>query len=190
MNKLKQQTLDLTVCAVVTALQVIILCVSGLFQTIDLALAAMTVFFTLFIVVELGSRWAWMVYAAVTVLALALAPGTKFTPICYALFFGCYPICKPYLERFGKLPSWMLKLVAFNGVFLIGYAVSARFLLVEDIAPVGSGVFFASFAIANAAFVLFDILMTMALTLYIFKFRKKFGIDRFFRHDGGKDNRK
>lgn len=177
--KSKQQIRKIAVCGVMSALELVILYLSGVFQAFDLSLAAFTVIFSVLVLIEYGKKPAWAIYGAVSVLALIIVP-QKFTAVCYLLFFGCYPVIKAYLEKPKKLLSWILKLLVFNAAFMLIYFVSIKFVLVEEIAAVGSTFFFITLGLGNVAFILFDYVLTLIITLYIFKLRKKFGFDRIF----------
>ena len=50
------------------------------------------------VVIELGSKWAWMVYACVSFLSLLIAPSLE-AKVMFIAFFGYYPIVKALLER-------------------------------------------------------------------------------------------
>ena len=178
--KQKEKVRMIALCGVFSAMELAILYLSSVFQMLDLTIAALTVAFTLILIVEYGKKPTLCVYAAVSVLALLIVPN-KFTPICYVLLFGIYPIVKPYFDRTGKILSLVFKFFAFNAVYMIIYAVSVQFLLLDDIASIGSAMFFVTIALGNFAFFVFDYLLTVIIKLYALKLRKKLGFDRLFK---------
>lgn len=66
-----------------------------------------------------GKGYAFYVYLAVAVLSMLFVPD-KETALMYALFFGYYPIIKPYIEKIKvkTFPS-VLKLLLFNFSILV-----------------------------------------------------------------------
>ena len=126
----------IALCGVFSGMELAIIYLSSVFQMLDLTIAALTVAFTLVLLAEYGKKPTFFVYAAVSVLSLLIVPN-KFTPICYVLLFGIYPIVKQYFDRTGKVLSLIFKFAAFNAVYMIIYAVSVRFLLLDDIAGIG-----------------------------------------------------
>lgn len=182
MKNLQKNKLTKTVlCGIIAGLETVILALSSVFTAIDLTLAAITVFFTLFLLWEYGKGSALGVYIAVSVLSLVLL-GNKFTAVCYLFMFGPYPILKAVFERAkgGFLP-WLIKIAYLALSFTAVYAISAALLFLEETAPVFSPYFFATGAVAVLAFVLFDIAMTMLERLYFVKLRKKLGINRLIK---------
>lgn len=178
--KQKEKVRMIALCGVFSGMELAIIYLSSIFQMLDLTIAALTVAFTLVLLAEYGKKPTFSVYAAVSILSLLIVPN-KFTPICYVLLFGIYPIVKPYFDRTGKVLSLIFKFAAFNAVYMIIYAVSVRFLLLDDIAGIGSGMFFVTIGLGNLAFFIFDYLLTVIMKLYTLKLRKKLGFDRLFK---------
>ncbi|MBQ3869451.1 MAG: hypothetical protein II777_02800 [Clostridia bacterium] len=178
--KQKERVRMIALCGVFSAMELAIIYLSSVFQMLDLTIAALTVAFTLILLVEYGRKPTFCVYAAVSVLSMLIVPN-KFTPICYALLFGIYPIVKPFFDRTGKILSIVFKFFAFNAIYMIIYAVSVRFLLLDDIAGIGSPMFFVTIALGNFAFFVFDYLITVIMKLYALKLRKKLGFDKLFK---------
>lgn len=170
----------MAVCAVFSAMELTVLYLSSVFTVMDLTIAALTVAFTLVLTVEYGKKPSLAVYATVSVLSMLIVPN-KFTPICYVLLIGIYPIVKPFFDRPAKVLSIVLKAVAFNGIYMIIYFISSYFLLLDDIAGVGSLMFFITLALANFAFWMFDWFLSVMMKLYALKLRKKLGFDKLFK---------
>lgn len=170
----------IALCGVFSGMELAIIYLSSVFQMLDLTIAALTVAFTLVLLIEYGIKPTLSVYAAVSVLSMLIVPN-KFTPICYVLLFGIYPIVKPYFDRTGKVLPFIFKFAAFNAVYMIIYSVSVRFLLLDDIAGIGSGAFFLTIGLGNLAFFIFDYFLTVITKLYALRLRKKLGFDKLFK---------
>ena len=71
----------------------------------------------------------------------------------------------------------LCKLVYFNAVLTIVILAARYFLLLEQ----GEIVVLSLYGMGNATFVLFDILLSKLITLYIRRFRAKLKIGRFLK---------
>lgn len=118
------------------------------------------------IVLECGYKWALAAYCVSGGLGLVL--GNVECSLLFLALFGYYPIVKPTLERLPRLLEWVVKLVAFNGVMIALYAFVDAF-----IAPVLTESQWNPYlqiaillTIANAAFILFDLVFDRVMTLY------------------------
>lgn len=173
-NKISKQTARLTLCAVCTALGVVILTLGALIDVLDLSAAAFAGIVTVLIVIEIGGWWPWLTWAATGLLAVLLLPN-KLPGVMYLLFCGWYPIVKQKLERIRLRPLvWLLKLVIMNAAMTLIIVVSKYILQLPDDVVDWSLVLY---LLANGAFVLFDIALTKIITLYLLRLRKRFGFD-------------
>lgn len=170
----------IALCGIFSAAELVILYLSSVFQILDLVIAAMTIAFTLVLLVEYGTKPVIVVYIVVSLLALLIVPH-KFSPICYICFLGGYPIIKPYFDALHKVPGYLLKLLYFNGTYYIVYAIVSYFALLDDIFGIGTPMFFATLAVANIAFLLCDYVISVMTALYVKILRKKFGFERIFK---------
>ena len=118
--------------------------------------------FLTIMVVEMGKKWAFAVYVAVSVLSV-LFVAEKESAIIYVAFFGYYPILKPILESIRIRPvEWVLKFLVFNVSMVSAYFVLTKFF----------GVKLEIFAIVllvlgNILFLIYDIVFTRLVTVYI-----------------------
>ena len=170
----------IALCGIFYAAELVILYLSSVFQILDLVIAAMTIAFTVVLLVEYGKKPVVVVYAVVSLLALLIVPH-KFSPLCYICFMGGYPIIKPYFDRLPKVVGYILKLLYFNGSYYILYAIVSYFALLDDIFGIGTPMFFVPMAAANVAFLLCDYVISVMTALYIKVLRKKFGFERIFK---------
>ena len=177
-RKKLSRTKKLAFCGVLSSLQVVILYFSSIFSVIDLTLAALTVFVMIFSVIEIGGKYPFVMYAVVSTLALIILP-QKFSAVVYALFFGWYPMAKALYERFNPIVAWLLKFITFNVSFIIIYKVCISLLGLEAEGNMDTTVYKAVMLIlGNIAFLMFDIMLRLVITLYRLRLRKQLGIDK------------
>lgn len=171
-------TKKLALCGVLSSLQVVILYFSSVFSVIDLTLAAITVFVMIFAVLEIGGKYPFIMYGVVSVIALIILP-QKFSAVVYALFLGWYPIAKALFERFNPIVAWLLKFITFNVSFIIIYKICISLLGLEATGDIDTSVYNAIMIIlGNVAFLMFDVMLRLVITLYKLKLRKQLGIDK------------
>lgn len=177
-QRVNKNTRRLTFCAVCVALGIVILMLGAFVEVLDLSAAAFAGMIGVIVVIELGGRWAWPVFAATGLLGLLLLP-SKLPAVFYILIGGWYPIAKEKIERIKIRPlCWGIKIALLNAAMLLAVVVSKYVLMIPDEAAKWT---VALFAMANVAFVLFDIALTKIISLYIFRLRARLRIDRFFK---------
>lgn len=161
----------------ISALSVVLLYLGALAEMLDLSVAALASFAVVFAVIELGGAYPYLIWACVSALSLLILP-VKFPALVYLLFAGVYPILKSKFERLRPVLSWALKILVFELALLLLYLLSRFVFMIEDM-PFAFDLLF--FALANAAFVLYDVAMSKIILLYVVKLRKRLKIDRFFK---------
>lgn len=166
----------------ITALSVVILMPTAL-ELFVYALPAMAGMLVMFSVIELDKKWAFGIYAAVSVLSLMLVPN-KEAAVLYTAFFGYYPILKAILEsKLPKVPEYILKFAVFNVSMIASYAVLIKVLGMpfdELMGIEGETGFLAEYMLpvmlllGNITFTLFDIALTRVVTTYLRVWQKRF----------------
>ena len=170
----------IALCGVFAAAELVILYLSSVFQVLDLVIASMTVLFTIVLMAEYGKKPVLAVYIVVSVLSMLIVPH-KFSPLCYVFFIGFYPIVKPYFDDINKVIGFILKLLYFNGGYIVIYSIAAHFALLDDIFGMGTPMFYVTIAVANVAFLLSDYVIGLMSRLYVRVLRKKYGFERIFK---------
>lgn len=163
----------MALCGMMGALSVTCLLLT-VFPFATYALPALASMFLFPVAIECGRRWGLLTYAATAVLAVLLAPDLE-AKVLYAAFFGYYPILKSVAEPCGKVREWVLKLGAFNLSVVGAYFVLTRLgLSLQEFAlgnlPLGA-VLGGFLLVGNVVFVLYDIALTRALSLYFARFQ-------------------
>jgi len=154
-----------------TAVSVVILYLGSVFEVMDLTISCAASFTVLFCTVELGNRYAFAVYAGTSILSFILVPN-KWIAVYFVIFFGIMPITKKLFEKTGKIFSWILKITAFNAEIFAFYFIAKNldfFAENESSLPY----LLAMLALANAAFILADILYTLLFRIYDKKYRAR-----------------
>jgi len=151
--------------AMLTALGVVLISLSGMLPTARIALAGMAGILPAVIVVRDGPGRAYLLFVASALLAALVAPD-KGSVLLYALFFGHYPMAKCYIERLGKLVlEWALKLILCNSVVTLCTAAFSMFFTGEFEAL--GGLLPVVYAVTNIAFVVYDIGFSKLIAFYV-----------------------
>lgn len=167
-----QRTKRLAVCAMLSALGVVILGIGSVISVMDISMAVIASLFCIFAVIEYGGTAPWLVFLVTGVLSLLLPQ--KAPAVMYLLFFGYYPIIKEKLEKRPKAVAWVLKEVIFQ-IALVGMLLLYHFLFMAT-GTVPWTMYLVLAAIAEIVFPIYDFALTRLITLYIFRLRNRFKI--------------
>lgn len=162
----------------VAALSVVLMLLTGVLPFLTYAVPAMAGMLMVVTVIECGRKWALMVYIAVSLLSLLLAPD-KVAAFVFVFFLGYYPILKSVLEHIPtRFLEWLVKLVIFNVSITAAYIVMIYGLQMPDVMTEmgGLGRFtgVVTLGLANIVFVIFDKALTRVISFYMTIFRPKF----------------
>ena len=158
-----------------SALGCAILYLGSLIEVMDMSMAAIASFLVVICMIEMGGYAPLLVYASTSLLSFLLLPN-KTVVLIYLMFFGFYPIIKKHLEKLGRIWSLVLKLITFNALLVL-YMIVAEKLLHISLEPVGLYLVI----LLNVIFFTLDFALTVFVTAYVVKYRKRLQIDRFFR---------
>ena len=169
-----ERTRRLAVCAMLSALGVVVLYIGSLVEVLDISMAVVASVFAIFAVIEYGSASAWAIYAVTGIISLVLLP-QKLPAAMYVVLLGYYPIIKEKIEKLrNKVLGWIFKELVFNAALAV-LILLANFVLALELREIF--VFEAVFVLlANGTFLIYDIALTRLISLYIFRLRKKFKI--------------
>lgn len=170
----KMQTKKLTVCAMLSALGVVLLWLGSAIEVVDVSMAVIASLFCVFAVIEYGGSAPWLVFLVTGVLSLILLP-QKTPAVMYLLFFGYYPILKEKLEKKRKLTAWIFKELLFNAALILMLVLS-RFLLMGSGEMQSAWIFLAVALLAEVVFPVYDLALTRLISLYLFHLRKRLRI--------------
>ena len=167
------RTRQLVTCAILSALSVCALLIGGVTGILDLTALVIAALCTAFCVIEIDVRHAWLVWAVTAALSLILLP-SKELAVLY-LLGGMYPIAKSSFERLHPLFMWALKLSMFNSLFLL-FILAAQKIL--GLSGMGYEFTAATLLVGNAAFLVYDFALTVFISLYLIRLRRRIKLPR------------
>lgn len=174
MKKAKVIAINALLCALAS----VILCLGSMLGDLDLTFAAAASLSVFIAVLELGIPSALSVWAVTSIISFMLAP-SKFAVAMFTLFVGLYPIIKLLAEKHRPSVAWTLKILSVN-VATVVLTLLAKFLFFPGMKE-ALWVYAATLVLANAATVIFDMLLGKLAILYFAKIQKKIGIAKFLR---------
>ena len=141
---------------------------------LDLSVIVVCALMTMLLVVEVGVKMTWVYAAATSVLALLLLP-SKLYAVEYILFGAIYPILKLYFEKLPSIAAWPVKISCLDSMLLICVVLGQYvFMAGEDY----FGLSWITIGVGTLFFLLFDVTLSLCISLYLVKLRKKLGIGR------------
>ena len=154
-----------------TALGVVLMFLTGLIPIGTYALPAIAGVLLIVAVIEIGAKWAWMIYAAVAVLSLLFA-ADKEAALLFVLFFGYYPVLKSFLERISnKVLSWISKFAVFSVAVVACFFLAVNFLQLPEDSFTVFGIYlpWVFLILGNAVFLIYDIALSGLVATYVEK---------------------
>lgn len=167
------QTKKITLSALMVALGTTFMILGAVIEVLDLTVCALASLLVVFIFLEIGSYYPWLVWICTTLTTALLYPASLLW-IEYLLIFGIYPLLKAYIE---KLPKWswiIVKLVYANAVVLALYFVCERLLGVPFFTDEAAWLRVVTYILTNVAFVAYDFFITVMVRAYYEKLRPRF----------------
>ncbi len=165
------RTRRIAVCSLLVALGIVFMLIGAITEILDLTMLVLASLCIIFAVIEIGFRWAWLVWGVTALLCLLLLP-SKTAALLY-LLGGFYPIAKAGFEKYHPVIVWTLKLSLFNTLQLLFILTAQKVLGLS-----GAGYTFAILEIllGNAFFVLYDFALSACITMYLVRFRRRLKI--------------
>ena len=166
-------TKKVTLSAMLVALGTALMLLGSMIEVLDLTVCAVASLVVVFVYLELGSPYTWLVWIC-TSLCTALIYSGSVVWVEYFLVFGIYPLLKAYVERLPRW-SWMpVKLLFINAVVWLIFAVCELLL---GLPFFGEDTFIMKavvYALMNVAFIAYDMFITVMVKLYYEKIRSRF----------------
>ena len=152
-----------------SALAVAVLYVGSIFQTLDLSAAAFASFIILAALIELGTGWAFGVYAASAILSILLLP-YKSPALVFLCFSGFYPVMKQYFHKFkSTVLSYLLRFAVFNFFLTLMIFLAKKVFGLED-EFFGFNVMI--YLLSNLVFGVYDFTLEKMAIYYVKRLRK------------------
>lgn len=147
--------------------------IGAVIEVLDLTVCALASMLVVFIFLEIGSYYPWLVWVC-TSLATGLLYPASLIWIEYALIFGVYPLIKAYIE---KLPRWswiIVKLVYANAVIWALFFICEKLLGVPFFTDEARWMRILTYILTNVAFLAYDLFITVMVRFYYDKLRPRF----------------
>ena len=161
------------------ALGVVFMVLGAVIEVLDLTTVVLASLLVMFIYVELGSPYTWLVWLSTSLLAFIFYPGSLMWLV-YLTIFGIYPILKGYIERLPRALWFVVKVLFINTMLallvlfaeaLVGVPFFGELGAVSFIPPpVMLGILWVAM---NLAFLLYDRMIIVMLHFYEIKIRPK-----------------
>ena len=165
-------TKKLTLSAITVALGATFMTFGAFFEAFDLTVCCLASILVMFIYMEIGSPYHWLVWICTSLSLLLIAPG-KFIGAEYLCIFGIYPILKAYIERLARVLWIPLKAIFFT-VVVVGAVLVCEFLLGVPFFEVdATWVKVGMTALIAVAAIAYDMFLTVMIRFYIFKIRPR-----------------
>ena len=129
------------------------------------------------VVWEFGAGSGWLLYAAVSVLSLILAPD-KEAALLYVLLLGWYPILRPRLQHIRRRPPRIAaKLLLFNAAVCVVYALLLFVFVSPDLSSEAAAWTVPALAgmllLGNVTFLIYDQVLARLTDRYVMKWRPR-----------------
>lgn len=171
-------TKKLAISAVLVALGTVFMVLGAVIEVMDLTVCAIASLIVVFIYIEIGSPYTWLVWLATSLATALMFPGSLIW-IEYFLVFGVYPLVKAYIEKLPRAFWWPIKIAFINAVIWAIFFVAERFLGLPFIEGDTLPIKIATYVLMNVAFVAYDLFITVMVRLYFEKMRHR--IKRFLK---------
>lgn len=162
-----QQAKTIASCGMMAALSVVIMLLGGVLGLGMYASPMIAGFCVMYIGREHGTKYQWIVWAAVSLLSLLLVPNAE-ENLMYICFFGLYPILHPQFEKLPMRLRWVCKLLYFN-VTVIAVEMLVMLVLVPE--AMAAWMLITLLLMGNVIFLCYDFLIPRSHLL----FQKYFG---------------
>ena len=155
------------------ALSTAIMLLGAVIEVLDLSVCAIASLLVVFIYLEIGSYYPWLVWICTSLATALIYPGTVIW-VEYALIFGLYPLIKAYIER---LPRWLwliVKLVYINAVIWGIFCVCELLLGIPFFDEGNNIITVITYVLSNVAFLAYDFFIVVMVRFYLEKLRPRF----------------
>ena len=155
------------------ALGTVFMVIGAAIEVLDLTVCALASMLVVFVYLEIGSYYPWLVWICTTFATALLYPASIMWAE-YALVFGIYPLIKAYFERLPKWSWLIVKLAYINAVIWGLFAICELLLGLPFFEEEGKVMTIITYVLMNVAFVMYDFFITVMVRFYYDKLRPRF----------------
>ncbi len=150
-----------------------IMILGAVIEVLDLTVCALASLVVVFIYLEIGSYYPWLVWICTSLATALIYPGTIIWGE-YLLLFGIYPLIKAYIEKLPKWSWFLLKIAYVNAVIWGVFCISELLLGIPFFGDEGKTLIVITYVLMNVAFVMYDLFITVMVRFYYAKIRPRF----------------
>ncbi|MEG0911487.1 MAG: hypothetical protein RSF70_07870 [Ruthenibacterium sp.] len=178
MSPRRSESGKIALCGVFGALAIVMMLMGSVIPFATFVAPAFAGILIVPVVIEYGFGSGALLYCAISLLALFLAPDKEMALI-FIFFLGYYPMAKAKLDRIhSRIIQWTCKLALFNVSIAAMYA-GILFLfpiasVVAEFEDSGVPLLGLLLVMGNVTFVLYDIALCRIIGLYMMKLRPRF----------------
>ena len=154
------------------ALSVVFTVLGAMVDVLDLTSCALSSLLVVFVYIEIGHPYTWLVWLGTSLLSAICFPGSLMW-VEYLVIFGIYPIIKAYIERLAR-PLWLIVKLIYINITIWLIVLACEFILQIPFFD-GEGLWMNIFAyvIMNVAFVAYDLFISVMIRYYLQSFRNR-----------------
>ena len=154
------------------ALGVIFSVLGAVFEVFDMTACALASLLVVFVYIEIGSPYTWLVWLSTSLLSAICFPGSLIW-VEYFVIFGIYPILKAYFERLARPFWWPVKLLYINVMIWLIFLACEFILGLPFFGGEALWMNIVIYVIMNIAFVAYDLFISVMIRYYLQSFRKR-----------------
>ncbi len=173
-----RQSKKIALCAVFSALGVVILYMGAVIEVLDLSAAAIASMLCVVVISEIGGAYPWLLYSVTSLLSLLLLPN-KFGALIYALMAGYYPMLKSKIEQLRSKGLRLLFKIGFFNLSMSAIILASK--LIFKLPGLTKWYIIAFYAIGNFTFVIFDIVLSLLIRAYFVRYRRLLRIEKILK---------
>ncbi len=171
-----RNTFRIAFCGMLAALMLVVMLLGTMVPLATYVCPALAGALFIPILWEFNKKTAFVLYLAVSLLSLILAPD-KEAALLFVFLLGWYPILRPSLQHITRMPLRIAaKLVLFNAAICVVYAL-LLFVLTSDLQADAHAQTFplllGMLLLGNVTFLVYDILLSRLTNLYVIRLRPK-----------------
>ena len=167
------QTKKITLSALMVALGTVFMVIGAVFEVLDLTVCALSSLLVVFIFIEVGSYYPWLVWICTSLATALIYPGSIIWAE-YALVFGIYPLIKSYIEKLPKWSWFIVKLAYINAVIWSLFAICELLLGLPFFGEENEIMVIVVYVLMNVAFIAYDLFINVMANFYFIKLRPRF----------------
>ncbi|MBR5534724.1 MAG: hypothetical protein IKU62_07755 [Ruminiclostridium sp.] len=170
-----QASRRMALCGIATALMVVVMMVGSILPLSTYSCPMLAGILLIPILWEVGPKMGGLVYLAVSILSILMAPD-KEAVFLFVFLLGWYPIARPKFQHIRTKPlRWVVKMILLNLAAILTYCFLLFVLTMPDLQAEFADwtvLFLAGFLLlGNVTFILYDIALGRLVDLYVRKVR-------------------